>query len=167
MRQPVVLLFGLLTCLPMIQIFLPPRPELATFPPYHAPSVQLFSEPFKTEELTMSDIPWAVAWYGQKQCAGLTLKSVLGKTDDPDAREDLSEASNQCGKAVKGLLLSPVTLNRGFREMRTSFSSWGGLVLIYALKDEVPLDFPLGAGTRKSYFPDMLMLAEYDRWQEK
>ena len=113
----------------------------------------------------MSDIPWAVAWYGQRQCAGLTLKSVLGKTDSPDSREDLSELSNQCGKIVKGLLLSPVTLGRGFREMRSSFSSWGGLVLLYALKDQVPLDFPLGTVGKRNYFPDMLMLADSDRWK--
>ena len=115
----------------------------------------------------MSDVPWAVAWYGQRQCAGLTLKSVKGATEDLATREDLSELSNQCGKPVKGLLLSPVTLDRGFREMRTTYSSWGGLVLLYALKDQVPLDFPLGASNRRSFFPEMLMLADYDRWKEK
>ncbi len=167
MRLAVVILFGLLASAPMIQVFLPPPPFTNTFPPYDAPSLRRFSEPFKPAELTMSDIPWAVAWYGQKQCAGLTLKPTMGKTDSPDSREDVSEFSNQCGKTVQGLLLSPMTLNRGFREMRTSFSSWGDLVLLYGVKSEIPIDFPLGVSPsrKKSFFPDMLMLAEYDRWQ--
>jgi len=166
MRHAVLLLFGLLACLPMIQVFLPPQPKVSTFPPYYAPGIQFFSGPFKPTELTMSDIPWAVAWYGQRQCAGLTLKSVKGKTEDLESREDLSELSQQCGKTVQGLLLSPVTLGRGFREMRTSFSSWGGVVLLYALKDQVPLEFTLVTSPKRNFFPDMLMLAEYDRWKE-
>jgi hypothetical protein len=162
MHRFVVVLFGLLACLPMILELLPPPSVTYTYPPYHAPSIRIFSEPFiKPTDITMSDIPWAVAWYGQKQCAGLTLESGPGKTQ---RIETVSELSSQCGKLVTGLFLSPVTMDKGFREL--SYTSWGDLVLLYRI-NQVPNDFPLGFSNRKkNQFPEMLMLGDYDRWAD-
>ena len=165
MRLAVTLLFGVLACLPMIQIFLPPRPRLNTFPPYHPPAIQFFSEPFKPEELIMSDIPWAVAWYGQRQCAGLTLKSMPGEAESPESREDFDALSSECGKLVTGLLLSPVTLNRGFQDMQDPPLGWGRLIQLYTLKDQVPSRFLLGTSSRNRNFAGMLVLADRDRWK--
>jgi hypothetical protein len=67
-------LFGAVVCLPMIFAFLPPKTTPWAFPPYHPPSMQAAARWTKSDELVMSDLPWATAWYGQSQCVWLPPK---------------------------------------------------------------------------------------------
>ena len=50
----------------------------------------------------MSDIPWAVAWYGQRQCVWLTLKCTPD-AKDPSTREDFF-AINDYQKPINAAL---------------------------------------------------------------
>jgi 4-amino-4-deoxy-L-arabinose transferase-like glycosyltransferase len=65
--------FGLVACLPLLLTFLQPKISPITYPPYYPPQIQSATDWTKEDELMMSDIPWAVAWYGQRQCVWLTL----------------------------------------------------------------------------------------------
>ena len=47
----------------------------AAFPPYNPPEIQEVSGWMRPDEMMMSDIPWAVAWYGDRQCAWITINS--------------------------------------------------------------------------------------------
>jgi hypothetical protein len=67
----------------------------------------------KEDELMMSDIPWAVAWYGQSQCAWLTLS----------ANSDFF-VLNDYFKPVTALYLTPQTVDRW-----TQSGDWGNLFL--------------------------------------
>src|SRR5436190_8938423 len=73
LRYVVVGLFGAVLCLPLLLVFLPPRATPLAYPPYFPPAIQQISGWTKPDELMMSDIPWAVAWYGQAQYVCLTL----------------------------------------------------------------------------------------------
>jgi Dolichyl-phosphate-mannose-protein mannosyltransferase len=46
-----------------------------TYPPYYPPDIQKISSWMQRDELLMSDIPWAVAWYGDRQCTWMTINS--------------------------------------------------------------------------------------------
>jgi hypothetical protein len=74
-RYCVVGLVALLACQPMIMTLLPPRSGPTAFPPYFPPDMQRFSRWIQPDELMMSDIPWAVAWYSDRQCVMLTINS--------------------------------------------------------------------------------------------
>src|SRR5262249_15721078 len=55
----------------------------------------------------MSDFPWAVAWYGHRQCVWLSLKY----SEEPAVRfRNDFEAMNQCGKPIQALYLSDRTM---------------------------------------------------------
>lgn len=65
--------FAAIACLPLLLTFLPPRSLPVVYPPYYPPLIQRAAGYIKEDELTMSDIPWAMAWYGQSQSVWLTL----------------------------------------------------------------------------------------------
>jgi hypothetical protein len=62
-------------CLPLILTLLPPRARVVSYPPYYPPDLQRIGAWMDPKDLTMSDIPWAVAWYGRRQCVWTTLNS--------------------------------------------------------------------------------------------
>ncbi|HEX9046109.1 MAG TPA: hypothetical protein VF988_03705, partial [Verrucomicrobiae bacterium] len=74
-RYAVITLVMALACQPFIMSLLPPKTSPTTYPPYYPPEIQRISGWMKPDELMMSDIPWAVAWYGHHQCAWLTINS--------------------------------------------------------------------------------------------
>ena len=61
----------------------------------------------------MSDVPWAVAWYGQSQCVSLAL----------NVRVDFFALNNYL-KPVSALYLTPQTVDRW-----TQSGDWGNLFL--------------------------------------
>ena len=48
------------------------------YPPYFPPEIQQIAGWMKPDELMMSDVPWAVAWYGDRQCVWLSLDCADG-----------------------------------------------------------------------------------------
>jgi hypothetical protein len=74
-RYGVVGLVMGLACLPFIMTLLPPKTRTTTYPPYYPPDIQRFCAWINPDELMMSDIPWAVAWYGDRQCSMTTINS--------------------------------------------------------------------------------------------
>lgn len=66
--------FYLAACAPLVLSLFPPYPSSVVYPPYYPPWIQEKAGLVEKEGLIMSDVPWAVAWYGQRQCIGLTLK---------------------------------------------------------------------------------------------
>ena len=106
------------------------------------------------EELMMSDVPWAVAWYGQRQCLWLTL----------DAQDDFFAVNAL--KPVRALYLTPLTMDGKFVSewMRASKRSWGQFVLQTLIDKQVPDLFPL-AKAPEGFLPDQLFLTDRQRWE--
>jgi len=132
---------GGLFCLPLILAFFPPHQSPVSFPPYFPPSVQQTADQWTTkDELIMSDIPWATAWYGRRQCVWLTAN---GLTE--------FYTINDLHKPIQEIYFSPVTLNAmsaGQLSKQVSNSSWDSFVLDVVARTHleiggVPKGFPL------------------------
>lgn len=143
--------------LPLLVTFGPPRNIPLAYPPYYPPTIQRVAHWFEPGELIMTDMPWAVAWYGNRQAVLLT------STPDKEFL-DLSDWQ----KAVNGLYLTRITLDQRFlTDWVLNAVKWGRFIIEILTKGEVPKGFPL----RKSpafmtTFPDHLLLADRIRWQE-
>lgn len=144
LRYVVIGVFSFLTCLPMLFVYLPPRPFPIVFPPYDPGAIQTIARWMKPDELVMSDIPWAVAWYGDRQCVWTTLR-VVRDPEDPGTSEDFF-AINDYLKPIKALYLTPVTIDRRFiSEWFSGYEeSWGRFLLQTLVEKRVPESFPLG-----------------------
>jgi len=165
LRPIIIGIFAVVVCLPMLFVFLPPRPIPVAYPPYYPPAIQTLAGWLKENELVMSDIPWAVAWYGQRQCVWLTLKSAPDARD-PNTREDFS-AINDYQKPINALYLTPQTMDGRFLSQwfMAGEQSWGSFVVESVLKKKVPDHFPLNQ--MPTFWPsDQLVLADWQRWRK-
>ena len=157
LRVIIIGVFGLIMCLPMIFTFLPPKPSPVAYPPYLPPLIQQTGAWLNENELMMSDIPWAVAWYAQRQCLWLTL--------DADAE---FFAVNDYLKPVRGLYLTPQTVDSRFLSQwwRAGEHSWGAFCVNTIIRQQIPGTFPLRHAAPGFFFPEQLFLADRDRWRK-
>jgi len=115
--------------------------------------------------LMMSDVPWAVAWYGKRQCLWLTLNATPNPKD-PDSRENFFTI-NDYQKHINALYLTPETMDSRFLSqwVRAGEKSWGSFILETLMKKEVPSDFPLRA-IPAGFLPEQLFLSDTKaRWR--
>ncbi len=148
-------LFGGLACLPLLLAFLPPKTIPVAWPPYFPPAIQTIGGWLKPNEMAMSDVPWAVAWYGQRQAVWHTL----------DTQNEFF-AINDYMKPVNVLLLTHVTMDSKFLShwIRAGDRSWGSLILESISRGQIPQAFPLRK-TQDGWLPDQLVLADWERWR--
>jgi len=154
LRHVVIGAFGFLACLPMVYVFLPPKTSPVAYPPYYPPMIQRASGWMKEDELLMmSDIPWAVAWYGDCQCIWLTQNAA-------------SEffAVNDYLKPVRALYLTPQTMSDSFLSLRSRAdeNSWEKIIL----ENRLPLNFPLRI-VAPGFQPEQIFLTDRERWKPK
>ncbi len=164
LRYLVILLFSLVASLPMILVFLPPKTNPIAYPPYSPPLIQLVADWMKPSELTMSDVPWAMAWYGERQAVWLTLKASPDASD-PTTHEDFL-AINDFMKPIGALYLTPRTMDaRFFSEWISAGElSWGSFILEGLVKKELPPTFPLHKMLRSWLPTGQLVLTDWERW---
>jgi 4-amino-4-deoxy-L-arabinose transferase-like glycosyltransferase len=163
LRYIAIGIFSLVACLPMIFVFLPPRTTPVIYPPYYPPAIQTVAGWLKEDELAMSDIPWAVAWYGQRQCVWLTL-NCAPDPKDPNTHEDFF-AINDWQKPINALYLNPQTMDARFltQWVRTGEQSWGSFILESMVNNKVPYGFPLKK-SQAGWLPEQLVLTDFKRW---
>jgi hypothetical protein len=164
LRFIVIGIFSVLACLPLILTFLPPRTNAVAYPPYYPPAIQNVAGWLKENELTMSDVPWAMAWYGQRQSVWLTLR-CRPDPKDPTTHEDFF-AINDYQKPIHALYLTPQTMDSRFLTQwyLPGERSWGTFILESILTKKVPGDFPLSASPARGFFPEQLLLTDWPRW---
>ncbi len=142
-------------CLPLIFGLLQPRPSRMAFPPYHPPSIQEAGGWMRSSELTMSDAPWALAWYGNRDAIWLTW--------------DLENDANIISRAqpIRAIHLTALTLDRKLvsGQMRDA-EPWGAFALDVIVRNELPEGFPLKHAFA-DWFPDQLFLTDRPRWDER
>ena len=162
-RRVVTTAFVLLCTLPLAMSFLPGRimplqyPREVSFPPYNPPDIQKISNWLGKDELVMSDAPWAVAWYGNRQSVLLTI----------DARRSgpFYEISDYV-KPIRALYLTPIALDARILSQwmrgRTE-STWGEIIVASQMNAELPvyLGFPLVKAYRMN---EQLFLSDWERW---
>jgi len=166
LRYILIGLFSLAACFPLLFVFLPPKTIPVVYPPYYPPAIQTVSGWLKEKEMAMSDIPWAVAWYGQRQCVWLTLKCKPEKDPNSTAHEDFF-AINDYLKPINALYLTPQTMDARFltQWVRAGEQSWGSFILESIIKKKVPDDFPLSE-SQQGWLPEQLVLTDWQRWRK-
>ncbi|MDB6019229.1 MAG: hypothetical protein JWR19_3718 [Pedosphaera sp.] len=153
-RYLIIGLFCLLACFPMVVTLVSARTNAVAYPPYHPPTIQRAAGWMQPDELIMTDIPWAVAWYGNHQAIWLTLNAQEDFFDIYDYR-----------KPIKAVYLTPETMDSRFLSqwVRPGEQSWGSFIIEGLLKKELPPYFPL----RKSingWLPEQVFLTDKERW---
>ncbi len=154
LRYLVEIVFAGLCCAPVIFALLPPKTEPVVYPPYYPPDIQRAAGWMKENELMMSDVPWAVAWYGQRQCVWLTLNVQ----DDFYAINDM--------KPVQALYLTPKTMDGKSASdwMCAGGDGWGNFVLQAVTQNQIPANFPLHQAPT-GFLPERLFLTDQERWK--
>lgn len=142
-----------LVCRPWIWAVVISNQPMA-YPPYHPVEIQKICGWMKPDELMMSDLPWAVAWYGDRTCTWTTANS------DSDFY-----ALNDYIKPVSGLYLSVNCLDSRLLSdcMQGGEDSWPHFALRAVTLSQIPKGFPLRV------FPDValqsgMFLTDYARW---
>ncbi len=153
-RYLIVGVFCVLICAPALINFVSPRANAFAYPPYDPPKIQQVCGWMKPNELVMSDVPWAVAWYGDRQCMWTTL----------DAQKSFMQVFDY-RKPVKAIYLTPVTMDARFLSqwVRADEHSWGSFVVDGFVRHEIPPDFPLRRAPA-GFLPEQLFVTDIDRW---
>ena len=155
LRYAIIAAFAALSCLPMIFMLLSPKASPVVYPPYYPPDIQHTAGWMKENELMMSDVPWAVAWYGRHQCVWLTLNT-----------QDDFFAINDYLKPVQALYLTPETMDGKFVSdlVRSGEHSWGSFITLGVLQNQIPQGFPL-RNSPTGFLPERLFLTDRERWK--
>jgi len=153
-RYLVVGLVVVLVRLQFITTLLPPKMSPVAYPPYYPPDIQKFSAWMKPDELVMSDVPWAVAWYGDRQCAWTTLNCQYEFT-----------GLNDFIKPVNALYLTLNTLDGRFLSecVQGGVQNWSNFAYKTVAYDQLPDDFPLKQFPLQS-LGSGLFLCDHKRW---
>ena len=114
----------------------------------------------RPDELMMSDIPWAVAWYGSRPCAWLT-------PDDAETYQEMDKL-----KPVRAIYLTQRTSDRRFlsqmiANQQDSEGDWSYFYLNSLPgwgHGEVPTGFPLKKALLDCV-PDQMFISDRNRWQ--
>ena len=155
--------FVLAVSAPLVLRMLPPREHSLVYPPYFPPWIQYFGDYMQEEELVMSDMPWAMAWYGRRQCVWTTL-NVQDKKNENDFY-----AINDLRKPVQGLYLTTLTMDgRLFSQLlRGQDWVWGKLAMdgLMVTRQGLPRGFPLQFSPEGDFVArGHLFLADRPRW---
>jgi len=195
LRYAVVTLFGFINCAPFLIAmaacvtliipirFLPSRPGPESYP-YKPGVIQIFSAFMKPDELIMSDMPWAVAWYGHRESIWLTrdVQTSYPQTDDPHwsdyqdpafKERKLTEAMypdffyvNDLQKHISAIYLTQLTTDRKFLSewFMGGEKNWATFVLEILTTRKIPEGFPLKA-TMDKMLPVQIFLTDWERWR--
>jgi hypothetical protein len=118
-RFSVIGAFCLINGAPLALVYLAPPASALSYPPYFPAGIQDRAGFLKEDDLCMTDLPWAVAWYGQRQAVWLSLKFRSAPTD---RWQNDFFAIHQQIKPVHGLYLS----NRAMKHLEVAaIEEWG------------------------------------------
>jgi hypothetical protein len=173
-REFVCGVFVVVLVAPLGLVLLPPRNVENPISPGH---VQFLSQWMESGELLMSDVPWAVAWYGDRQCIWLTLRlkdevsgEELLRLQDDLRREDFYSI-NDLRKPVRALYFSERTLNRGFFRgyfLEQGAGTWSGFILDGLVRGgPLPVGFPLRYSLGTVVPQGHFFLADRARWRDR
>ena len=172
-RYGVIGLVSILICQPLIMTLLPPKITVVAYPPYYPPEIQRFSGWIAPDELMMSDIPWAVAWYANVNCTWTTINSRYEYYQFNDYVKHISalylSRNTLDGRLYSDCLQGGVDSWSGFvfervgveKIIKQPSETWGS-VIFRAQIGGSPQSFPLQFAPTDVGFG--LFLADHRRW---
>jgi hypothetical protein len=154
-RAGFIALLYLLCALPMIFAtpwLSPPKPFIR-WPPYMPPFIGILNDWMKPEEVTATDMPWAVAWYADRRALWL-----------PDTQRVFTELSDYktLGGPVNGLYLTPISgTENKFRDIvKGEYRDWALLIQRNQVLEKFPLKWnTIALGLEN----ECIFLSNYDR----
>ena len=105
-RALVWVVFYALVSAPLLLTIMAQHPSPLVYPPYYPPWIQQKSRVVSEDHAIMSDVPWAVAWYGNRPSVWLSLK--YAESESNQWRDDFSAVNNV--RKIHGLYLTAKTL---------------------------------------------------------
>ncbi len=116
------------------------RMQRAVWPPYYPPQISVLNKWTNEQEVILSDIPWAVAWYANRASMWLPR--------DMDQFADLEEYVEGMGRKFAGIYITPVTVNSNLISniSRGPYAAWREVIMTGEGIDMgvrfLPEDFP-------------------------
>lgn len=152
-RYGVIALLAVIACQPLIGTLVSKASPVA-YPPYYPPEIQKIAGWMRPDELTMSDVPWAVAWYGDRQCAWTTINSQYEFI-----------ALNDFIKPVNALYLTLYTLDGKLLSecVQGDVGNWNNFAYKTVAYNQLQKDFPLVNSPLES-LNSGLFLSDRKRW---
>lgn len=152
-RSAFIILLYLLCAWPMLFTMLLPNKALVRWPPYMPPLIGVLNDWMKPEEVTASDMPWAIAWYAGRRSLWVpdTLKTF---TDFGDY--------NILGAPINGLYLTPVSgADNNFRDIvKGEYRDWAPFIQRTIALEAFPLKWAtLSLGPES----ECIFLSDHDR----
>jgi hypothetical protein len=145
-----------LSAAPMLSTFLvSSRKGLIQWPPYIPPVIGLLNTWYGPKDLLCSDMPWAVAWYANRQCLLL-----------PDTIRRFNEISDYStlGSPIVGLYLTPLSGNQPFNSLvKGEYKEWGPVIM----RTINPGEFLLKKFTPLPVDGECILFADTERWASK
>jgi hypothetical protein len=154
LRTASMALFVMLACLPLGFTLLPPAQIPVAYPPYYPPVIAQVGKWMGPKELTMSDVAWAVAWYGKRKAVALSL----------DTKENFYAISDEM-KTIDAVYITPRTLDQAFQStmVKSPKKSWGAFVAEVFMSKQVPTGFPLKK-LPPGFLFEQILLTDWERW---
>jgi 4-amino-4-deoxy-L-arabinose transferase-like glycosyltransferase len=122
---------------------------LVRWPPYIPPYIAVLNNWMKPEEITASDMPWAIAWYANRRSLWL-----------PDTVKTFTEFSdyNVLGGPVNGLYLTPISGSQNsLRDiLKGEYRDWAAVIQRTITVEQFPLKWAtlLGLENECVFFSD-------------
>jgi len=153
-RGAFLTLLYLLCALPAIFTvpwFAPPKGAIR-WPPYAPPYIATLHNWMQPNEITASDMPWAIAWYADRR--------ALWVPDTIKTFTDLSDY-NVLGGPVNGLYLTPISgsQNKLADILKGEYKDWSPFILRNMNLEK----FPLKWGTLLGLENECIFLSDHDR----
>jgi 4-amino-4-deoxy-L-arabinose transferase-like glycosyltransferase len=146
--------FVVLNCAPMIFTLLPPRLGMFPYPPYYSPVTRAVAAYFETNAVACSDLPWAMAWDGERRTLWLPTS-----VDDFDEINDFIVP-----KGFQYLMLTPYLIDEKPQSEVSNgeYKGWG-----IFLRGQIPQNFPLKAYSALPPSNEQFLFADRVRWGKK
>jgi 4-amino-4-deoxy-L-arabinose transferase-like glycosyltransferase len=121
---------------PMVYtMILASRKPTIMWPPYLPPYIAVLRSWMQPNEITASDMPWAIAWYADRRSVWL-----------PDTVKNFSDLADykKLGGPIAGMYLTPISGsgNKWGDIVRGEYKDWGGIIQRTASLDKFPLKYP-------------------------
>jgi hypothetical protein len=165
LRYVAITIFAGLITLPLWLALLLPGKGPVSYPPYWPESIRTSAQVVAENELMMTDIPWAVAWYGDRQAVWLTLNATASPENQTEWQESFF-AINDVLKPIHALYLTPQSLDGRYQtDWHGGQQSWGRFIMATLGNGQIPSSFPLTKSPPPGYLPaEQLLLSDVARW---
>ena len=161
LRVGMIAVLYLISAFPLLDALNKGTSTLFHWPPYAPPYISLLNKWTSEDEIIVSDMPWAVAWYADRKC--VWLPATVGNFMYLNQTKLL-------GGPLVGIYLTPVSCDVPYESviLNGEYKEWAPLILAIAMgrPPNLPAKFPLHAATRLPLNRECIYYSDRDRWSE-